>query len=322
MRPYSMSLFRATRRCTAFTRCYSMWGDRSSLERLFENNAKWREGKKLLDPDYFDKISKGQHPQYLWIGCSDSRVPAEEITGLAPGEMFVHRNVANMVVANDVSSLAVVQFAVEHLKVKDIIVCGHYGCGGVRAAMENKHMGLLDNWLRNIRDVCRIHLKEVQAIEDDDMRLDRMVELNTIEQCINVFKIGLVQRHQAKYGFPRIHGLVYNIKDGQLKELDVDFKSYIKRYGSVFKLHSFTDKDPSGLHRGQLQSNFIKDFANTYEVDGHVKLKVLKKTMLQEPILFSTSEIEGAINSCVTEDCQDASTVPIQKINEYFERQT
>lgn len=154
------------------------------------------------------------------------------------------------------------------------------------------------------------------------MRLDRMVELNTIEQCINVFKIGLVQRHQAKYGFPRIHGLVYNIKDGQLKELDVDFKSYIKRYGSVFKLHSFTDKDPSGLHRGQLQSNFIKDFANTYEVDGHVKLKVLKKTMLQEPILFSTSEIEGAINSCVTEDCQDASTVPIQKINEYFERQT
>lgn len=124
----------------------------ASLERLFENNKKWREGKKLLDPDYFDKTSIGQHPQYLWIGCSDSRVPAEEITGLAPGEMFVHRNVANMVVSNDVSSLSVVQYAVEQLKVKDIIVCGHYGCGGVRAAMENKHMGLLDNWLRNIRD--------------------------------------------------------------------------------------------------------------------------------------------------------------------------
>ena len=122
------------------------------LERLFENNKKWRDGKKLLDPDYFDKMSKTQHPQYLWIGCSDSRVPAEEITGLTPGEMFVHRNVANMVVANDVSSLSVVQYAVEYLKVKDIIVCGHYGCGGVRAAMDNKQMGLLDNWLRNIRD--------------------------------------------------------------------------------------------------------------------------------------------------------------------------
>ncbi|KAG1685419.1 hypothetical protein DVH05_008416 [Phytophthora capsici] len=124
----------------------------TSLERLFENNKKWREGKKLLDPDYFDKTSQGQHPQYLWIGCSDSRVPAEEITGLSPGEMFVHRNVANLVVSNDISSLSVVQYAVEHLKVKDIIVCGHYGCGGVNAAVENKHLGLLDNWLRNIRD--------------------------------------------------------------------------------------------------------------------------------------------------------------------------
>jgi carbonic anhydrase len=138
-------------------RAFTNGGDRESdlpgtLERLFENNLKWREGKKLLDPDYFDKTSVGQHPQYLWIGCSDSRVPAEEITGLAPGEMFVHRNVANLVVANDVSCLSVVQYAVEHLKVKDIIVCGHYGCGGVRAAMANQSLGLLDNWLRNIRD--------------------------------------------------------------------------------------------------------------------------------------------------------------------------
>jgi carbonic anhydrase len=130
----------------------ALWGDANSLERLFDNNKKWRDGKKLLDPDYFDKTSKGQHPQYLWIGCSDSRVPAEEITGLAPGEMFVHRNIANMVVSNDVSALSVIQYAVEHLKVKDIIVCGHYGCGGVRAAMANQHLGLLDNWLRNIRD--------------------------------------------------------------------------------------------------------------------------------------------------------------------------
>jgi hypothetical protein len=130
----------------------SMWGNPESLQRLFENNKKWRDGKKMLDPGYFEKSAKGQHPQYLWIGCADSRVPAEEITGLEPGEMFVHRNIANMVVANDMSALSVIQFAVEHLKVKDIIVCGHYGCGGVRAALDNKHLGLIDNWLRNIRD--------------------------------------------------------------------------------------------------------------------------------------------------------------------------
>ena len=154
----------------------------TSLERLFANNKKWSAGKKLLDADYFDKTSQGQHPQYLWIGCSDSRVPAEEITGLAPGEMFVHRNIANLVVNNDISSLAVVQYAVEHLKVKDIIVCGHYGCGGVRAAVDNKDLGLLDIWLRNIRDGTTCLLFVALVIVEHVFVTDCMCFLDTILQ--------------------------------------------------------------------------------------------------------------------------------------------
>uniref|UniRef100_K3WH46 Carbonic anhydrase n=1 Tax=Globisporangium ultimum (strain ATCC 200006 / CBS 805.95 / DAOM BR144) TaxID=431595 RepID=K3WH46_GLOUD len=296
----------------------SLFGETKSLERLFENNKKWREGKKLLDPDYFDKTSKGQHPQYLWIGCSDSRVPAEEITGLAPGEMFVHRNVANLVVSNDISSLSVVQYAVEHLKVKDIIVCGHYGCGGVRAAMANQSLGLLDNWLRNIRDVCRLHHDELLQIDDSEDRLNRMIELNTIEQCINIFKIGLVQRHQAKYGFPRIHGLVYNLKDGELKELDVDFKAYIKKYSSVYKLHSFNSAEPSSLRREQLQANMIKALSESHEEEsGLINIKYLKKAMLHEPLLFSETEVDRAI-SFAQGSTSDPKVVPIAKVVEYF----
>ncbi|DAZ93005.1 TPA: hypothetical protein N0F65_006574, partial [Lagenidium giganteum] len=277
-------------------RAMSFWGNPQALQRLFENNKKWRDGKKLLDPDYFDKTSKGQHPQYLWIGCSDSRVPAEEITGLAPGEMFVHRNIANMVVANDVSALSVVQYAVEFLKVKDIIVCGHYGCGGVRAAMDNKALGLLDNWLRNIRDVCRTHHHELTAIPDDEQRLNRMIELNTVEQCMNIFKIGFVQRHQAKYGFPRIHGLVYNIKNGEVKELDVDFQAYVKQYSSIYKLHSFNSPDPSGYSRAHLQGNAVRSICELDKHDdGRVSVTFLKQSMQNEPLLFSASEIDGAI---------------------------
>ncbi|GAB9475445.1 Carbonic anhydrase [Globisporangium polare] len=287
-----------------------------SLERLFENNKKWRDGKKLLDPDYFDKTAMGQHPQYLWIGCSDSRVPAEEITGLAPGEMFVHRNVANLVVANDVSCLSVVQYAVEHLKVKDIIICGHYGCGGVRAAMDNQSLGLLDNWLRNIRDVCRIHHDELQEIEGSEDRLNRMIELNTIEQCINMFKIGLVQRHQVKYGFPRIHGLVYNLQDGELKELDVDFKSYIKKYNSIYKLHSFESETP--LRRSQLQSNMIRTLTEGHDEEtGRVSVKYLKRAMQHEPLLFSETETDSAI-AFVQEGETDKTTVSVEKLVRYY----
>ncbi|KAF1790104.1 Carbonic anhydrase, prokaryotic-like, conserved site [Phytophthora cactorum] len=278
----------------------------TSLERLFDNNKKWREGKKLLDPDYFDKTSQGQHPQYLWIGCSDSRVPAEEITGLAPGEMFVHRNVANLV------------YAVEHLKVKDIIVCGHYGCGGVHAAVENKHLGLLDNWLRNIRDVVRIHNDELQEIDDHEQRMRRTVELNTIEQCINVFKIGLVQRHQVKYGFPRIHGLVYDLKNGQLNEMDIDFNSYVRKYQSIYKLHSFPQGEVP-LRRSQLQGNMIRALVEGHEEEpGRVSAKFVKRAMSKEPILFSESEINSAI-ARAQEGEADKNTVNIEKLARYFD---
>ncbi|TMW64206.1 hypothetical protein Poli38472_012828 [Pythium oligandrum] len=297
----------------------SIAGHPSSLERLFENNKKWRDGKKLLDPDYFDKTSKGQHPQYLWIGCSDSRVPAEEITGLAPGEMFVHRNVANMVVSNDVSALSVIQYAVEHLKVKDIIVCGHYGCGGVRAAVENRHMGLLDNWLRNIRDVCRLHHTELQDIDDAEDRLNRIIELNTVEQCMNIFKTGLVQRHQVKYGFPRIHGLVYNIQNGELKELDVDFQSYIKKYRSIYRLHSFPTETP--LRRGQLQANMVRALIDGHDEDaGRVSVKYMKRALLNEPLLFSETEATAAI-AFVQEKEDDKSSIDAEQLAQYFDRQ-
>ncbi|KAJ0408294.1 hypothetical protein ATCC90586_008244 [Pythium insidiosum] len=300
-------------------RAMSLWGESAALERLFENNQKWREGKKLLDPDYFDKTSKGQHPQYLWIGCADSRVPAEEITGLAPGEMFVHRNIANMVVSNDMSALSVIQYAVEHLKVKDIIVCGHYGCGGVRAAMANQALGLLDNWLRNIRDVSRLHHAELTAIPDSEERLNRMIELNTVEQCMNIFKIGLVQRHQAKYGFPRIHGLVYDLKSGQLKELDVDFKSYVKQYSSIFKLHSFDSPDPDSYRREVLQHKMVHSLAKDHlEEGGRVSVTYLRKAMLQEPLLFSETEVDRAI-SYAQQSAQDKKSVEVSKVAAYFD---
>ncbi|KAI9914890.1 hypothetical protein PsorP6_007909 [Peronosclerospora sorghi] len=297
--------------------CASTMALPTSLERLFANNQKWREGKKLLDPDYFDKTSQGQHPQYLWIGCSDSRVPAEEITGLAPGEMFVHRNVANLVVSNDISALSVVQYAVEHLKVKDIIVCGHYGCGGVKAAVDNKHLGLLDNWLRNIRDVVRIHSDELQDIDDDEQRFRRTVELNTIEQCINVFKIGLVQRHQVKYGFPRIHGLVYDLQNGKLNEMDIDFDSYVRRYRSIYKLHSFPSETP--LRRSQLQGNMIKSLVEGHEEEpGRVSAKFIKRAMAKEPILFSETEIDSAV-ARAQEGESEVNTVNIEKLVRYFD---
>lgn len=297
----------------------SLWGDTGALKRLFENNNKWREGKKLLDPEYFEKSAKGQTPQYLWIGCSDSRVPAEEITGLEPGEMFVHRNIANMVVANDMSSLSVIQFAVEHLKVKDIIVCGHYGCGGVRAAMDNKHLGLLDNWLRNIRDVTRLHHVELQKISDSEERLNRMIELNTIEQCINVFKIGLVQRHQIKYGYPRIHGLVYNLASGKLKELDVDFKSYISTYRSIYKLHFFSSEEP--LLRHQLQFNFVLSIAESHEEEnGRVSTRYIKQSLLKEKDIFSEEEVNDALKHAHWNG-KDHSTVDISKVAEFFQTQ-
>lgn len=194
-----------------------------SYKQLFINNKKWVAEMTEIDPEYFSSLAKGQTPEYLWIGCSDSRVPANEITGTKPGEMFVHRNIANMVVHNDLNLLSVLAYAVDVLKVKHIIVCGHYGCGGVEAAMSNKQFGLIDHWLRNIKEVYKTHNTELDAIEDKNDRLRRFVELNVIEQVHDLSKTSIVQnawmRNQPLY----IHGWVYDIHDGILKDLNVTF---------------------------------------------------------------------------------------------------
>jgi carbonic anhydrase len=196
----------------------------SSYKRLFENNKKWVAEMTQHDPNYFLDLAKGQTPEYLWIGCSDSRVPANEITGTKPGEMFVHRNIANMVVHNDLNLLSVLAYAVDVLKVKHVIVCGHYGCGGVEAAMGNKQFGLIDNWLRNIKEVYRTHTEELDAIEDRKKRLRRFVELNVVEQVLDLGKTTIVQNAWQRDQPLHIHGWVYDIADGVVKDLGVTFR--------------------------------------------------------------------------------------------------
>ena len=185
-----------------------------SYKQLLENNKQWVASQLAKDPVYFEKLANSQNPEYLWIGCSDSRVPANTITGTDPGEMFVHRNIANMVVHSDMNMLSVLSYAVEVLKVKHIIVCGHYGCGGVLAAMGNKQIGLIDNWLRHIKDVYRLHERELDNIEDENDRLCRFVELNVIEQVTNLSKVSFIQEEWAQGEYPYIHGWVYDLKDG------------------------------------------------------------------------------------------------------------
>ena len=193
----------------------------ASYNQLFHNNKKWVQQKLTEDPEYFLKLGKGQAPDYLWIGCSDSRVPANEITGTQPGEMFVHRNIANMVVHSDMNLLSVLSYAVEVLKVKHIIVCGHYGCGGVIAAMGNKQFGLIDNWLRHIKDVYRLHEKELDAISDPTDRARRFVEVNVMEQVADLCKTTIVQNAWERKQPLAVHGWVYDINDGLLKDLQV-----------------------------------------------------------------------------------------------------
>lgn len=195
-----------------------------SYNKLIENNRKWVQEQLSLDPHYFSKLSEGQSPEYLWIGCSDSRVPANQITGTNPGEVFVHRNIANMVVHSDMNMLSVLSYAVEVLKVKHIIVCGHYGCGGVLAAMENKQFGLIDNWLRHIKDVYRYHHKELDAIDDKTARANRFVEVNVIEQVHDLGKTSIVQNAWKRKQPLHIHGWVYDIHDGLINDLGVTFK--------------------------------------------------------------------------------------------------
>jgi carbonic anhydrase len=187
-------------------------------EKLLLENKAWANEKVLMDPEYFSRLSDIQRPEFLWIGCSDSRVPANEITNTQPGEIFVHRNIANMVVHTDVNLLSVLDYAVTHLKVKHVIVCGHYGCGGVKAAMTNHDFKqVLNMWLRNIKDVYRMHRQELNTIEDEQKKFDRLVELNVQEQVMHLAKTSIIQRAWKNEQRPHLHGWVYGLKDGLIK---------------------------------------------------------------------------------------------------------
>jgi len=190
-------------------------------EQLLLQNKAWVNQKLHEDKDFFNKLANVQKPEFLWIGCADSRVSANEITGTAPGEVFVHRNIANMVVHSDMNMLSVLDYAVNVLEVNHVIVCGHYGCGGVRAAMGNKQIGLIDNWIRHIKDVYRLHQNELEAIEDNKQREDRFVELNVIEQVYDLGKTSIIQNAWQKRGGPYVHGWVYDIANGVIKDLKV-----------------------------------------------------------------------------------------------------
>lgn len=231
------------------------------VEKILENNKNWVEKTKKDDPQYFVNLGKAQKPKYLYIGCSDSRAPANQIMGLGPGEVFVHRNVGNLVVSNDMNVLSVLEYAVAHLKVTDIIVAGHYDCGAIRAATSRQDLGLLENWLRQIRDVYRIHKDYLDLISNDEDRHFCLVELNVIEQCLNIYKTGVVQRKRIQtrddylkkkrldYGgtfdkavaydeiFPRIHGMVFNPAEGLLKSLSVDFASRVGSLDHIYGLY-------------------------------------------------------------------------------------
>ncbi len=207
-----------------------------NYEQVFENNLNWLNEKKRTDKDFFENLAKDQHPEYLYIGCSDSRVTAEDLMGAGPGEVFVHRNIANLVNATDLNVMAVINYAVRHLGVKHVIVCGHYNCGGVKAAMQPVDMGILNPWLRNIRDVYRLHKDELKAIENESERYDRLVELNVQEQCINVIKLASVQQEYQKKGFPTVHGWVFDIKTGLLKDLKLDFVHLLKDIQEIYYL--------------------------------------------------------------------------------------
>lgn len=194
-------------------------------KKILENNQNWVERTLANDPTFFEGLAKGQQPPLLWIGCSDSRVPANEIIGAKAGEVFVHRNIANMVINNDMNMLSVLDYAVNHLKVKHIIVCGHYGCGGIKAAMGNSSLGLIDNWLRHIKNVYRLHKDELNAIENEDDRFNRFVEINVKEQVFDLAKTSIVQNAWNNDQELSIHGWVYGINSGYVTDLNVNLSS-------------------------------------------------------------------------------------------------
>lgn len=194
-------------------------------EQLIRNNRRWVEEKTQQNPGFFDELAKGQKPPFLWIGCADSRVPANEITGTEAGEVFVHRNIANLVVSTDMSLLSVLDYAVNVLEVKHVIVCGHYGCGGVLAAMGHRQHGLIDNWLVHIKDTYRLHEAELNAINDEEARGRRLVELNVMEGVHDLFATSILQQAWQRRGGPTVHGWVYDIRNGYIKDLDVNVKT-------------------------------------------------------------------------------------------------
>jgi carbonic anhydrase len=208
----------------------------TTYEQIFENNRRWVAEKNASDGEFFDRLSRGQDPDFLYIGCSDSRVTAEELMGVHPGEVFVHRNIANMVGNTDLSVMSVINYAVEILQVKHIVVCGHYGCGGVKAAMEPRDLGILNPWLRNIRDVFRLHKTELHSIAGEEDRYKRLVELNVEEQCINVVKTAVVQRHYLERKFPLVHGWVFDVRTGHLIDLNLDFVKMLGQIREIYDL--------------------------------------------------------------------------------------
>ena len=208
-----------------------------TIDAVFENNKKWIAGKLAVNPHYFDELAKGQNPEFLYIGCSDSRVTAEELMGVQPGEAFVHRNIANLVNNVDLNVMSVLNFAVRHLKVKHVVVCGHYNCGGVKAAMQPVDMGILNPWLRNIRDVYRLHKEELNAIKDTDARYDRLVELNVQEQCVNLIKTAAVQEAYRERGL-MVHGWVFDIRTGKLIDLKIDFQKELQSIREIYNLYA------------------------------------------------------------------------------------
>ncbi len=198
----------------------------NAYEKLLVENKAWASEKKVTDPEYFTRLAAQQSPKFLWIGCSDSRVPADKITGTEPGEIFVHRNIANLVVNTDINMLSVLQYSVEVLKVEHVIVCGHYGCGGVKAAMGKHHFGIINHWLNEIKDVYRTRRDEVDSLPTEEERTNKMVELNVIEQVFNLSKTSIIQKAWMQDKRPQLHGWVYGLGDGLIKQItEMDHKS-------------------------------------------------------------------------------------------------
>ena len=204
--------------------------------KIFDDNKIWVEEKINSEKDFFHRHYEAQNPDYLYIGCSDSRVPADEITGLDMGDLFVHRNIANMVPNNDVNTMSILQYAVEVLEVKHIVICGHYGCGGIKAAMQPHSYGVLDSWLRNIRDVYRFHKLELDNYEEEEAKMDRLAELNVEEQCMNVIKNASIQEAYIRKGTPHVHGWIYDMRNGILKDLEVNFEGMLKKVQEIYNL--------------------------------------------------------------------------------------